>query len=322
MADDGLESALPVGPPAPPMELSTARADPVLPEGFGLTDLMLLGMAFIWGVNFTVVKYGTAVVAPLAFNGARMLLASVALWVVVALTRPARMARRDVVALLALGVLGNGVYQYLFVQGIALTRAGNAALMLAATPAFVALFGRMRGVERTGLRALGGIILSVVGIGVIVLSTAQGESDGTASVAGDLLVLGGCLSWALYTVLLKPYTHRVDGVQLSAMTMASGTVALLIVAAPALVAAPWASLPAAGWGAVIYSGLGALVIAYLFWYRGVRVLGPTRAAMYSNLQPVIAIFIAWLVLAEVPTILQGVGALLILGGLLLTRSSR
>jgi drug/metabolite transporter (DMT)-like permease len=96
----------------------------------------------------------------------------------------------------------------------------------------------------------------------------------------------------------------------------------LVVATPALLAAPWAALPAAGWGAVLYSGLGALVIAYLFWYRGVRVLGPTRASMYGNLQPVIAIFVAWLTLGETPTPFQGVGAVLILSGLFLTRSSQ
>lgn len=290
-------------------------------RGIGLTDLMLLGMALIWGVNFSVVKFGTAIVQPLAFNGARMLLATGALALVVAVTRPQRIARRDVLALIALGVLGNGIYQYLFVQGIAITRAGNAALMLAATPAFVALIGWLRGVERTGVRGLTGIALSVIGIGVIVFSTSQ-DVGGTSSIAGDMLVLGGCLSWALYTVLLKPYADRVDALLLSAITMAGGTATLLLVAAPALLAAPWRALPASGWGAVLYSGLGALVLAYLFWYRGVRVLGPTRAAMYGNLQPVIAMAVAWLTLGETPGILQGAGAALILGGLLLTRSAR
>ena len=73
---------------------------------------------------------------------------------------------------------------------------------------------------------------------------------------------------------------------------------------------------------MLYSGLGALVLAYLFWYRGVRQLGPTRTAMYGNLQPVIALGVAWLSLGEVPTIFQAAGAVLILGGLVLTRSAR
>jgi drug/metabolite transporter (DMT)-like permease len=64
----------------------------------------------------------------------------------------------------------------------------------------------------------------------------------------------------------------------------------------------------------------ALVIAYYFWYRGVRVIGPTRTAMYSNLQPVIGVGMAWLLLHETPTTWQIVGAISIMSGLLLTRS--
>jgi drug/metabolite transporter (DMT)-like permease len=72
--------------------------------------------------------------------------------------------------------------------------------------------------------------------------------------------------------------------------------------------------------ALFFSGLGALVLAYLFWYRGVRVLGPTRTAMYSNLQPVIALLIAWPALSEVPTLIQGAGAVTIIAGVILTRT--
>ena len=297
------------------MELHVA---PVAVHGHpGVTDLLLVAMALIWGVNFSVVKFGTEVVPPLAFNAARMLLASLALGGMVLATRR-RVSRADLTALLLLGVLGNGVYQYLFVQGVALTRAGNAALVLAATPAFVALIGRLRGVERIRARGAVGIAMSVAGIGLIVFSTSRTHTEG-ASVRGDLLVLGACVAWALYTVLLKPYTERVDGVTLSAATMVGGTVPLTLVALPSLAAAPWATLGWAGGGAILYSGLGALVLAYLFWYRGVRQLGPTRTAMYANLQPVIALLVAWAVLAETPTLFQLLGAALILAGLLLTR---
>src|SRR5206468_6529990 len=119
---------------------------------------------------------------------------------------------------------------------------------------------------------------------------------------------------------LKPYTERVPGIQLSAFTMLGGAVPLAIVAWPALSRANWNTVPVTGWLAVLYSGVFALVIAYLFWYRGVRVIGPTRTAMYSNLQPVIAVLVAWLVLGETPTLWQGVGAVSIMAGLLLTRA--
>jgi drug/metabolite transporter (DMT)-like permease len=89
---------------------------------------------------------------------------------------------------------------------------------------------------------------------------------------------------------------------------------------PNFLHAGWTGMPGLGWGAMLYSGLFALVIAYLFWYRGVRVIGPTRSAIYSNLQPVIAVLFAWIMLSEAPTLWQGVGTACIMASLLLTRA--
>jgi len=53
----------------------------------------------------------------------------------------------------------------------------------------------------------------------------------------------------------------------------------------------------------------------------VRVLGPTRTAIYSNLQPLVALAVAWMMLpAETPTVWQGAGAVTIIAGVVLTRA--
>lgn len=283
------------------------------------TDVSLVAMAVIWGVNFSVVKFGTGEMSALAFNGARLGLAAAALAALAFLPRPAPIGRRDIVMLLLLGVLGNGVYQVLFVEGVAITRAGDAALVVAASPALIALAGRMSGVDRTSARGAAGIALSILGIGFVVYSGTRVVVRG-ASVKGDLLVLAGSASWAVYTVWLTPYTRRLDGITLSAWTMIGGALFLELIALPEVLRVQWTALPAAAWAAVLYSGLGSLVIAYLFWYRGVRVIGPTRAAMYSNLQPLIALLVAWAMLGETPTPWQAVGAVCIMSGLLLTRA--
>lgn len=287
--------------------------------GVWLTDASLVLMATIWGVNFSVVKYGTKLVEPLAYNGVRLALAALLLAAIVLIGRLELPSRRDCLALLALGVLGNAIYQFFFVLGIARTRASDAALVIAATPAMIAIIGRIRGTERVQGRGIAGIALSIGGMGLVVLGTASGAS-GDSSLMGDLLVLVGSLCWAIYTVMLKPYTARIGGVQLSALTMIGGAVPLLAVALPAIGRTHWATFPALGWAAIAYSGIGALVIAYLFWYRGVRVIGPTRTSMYSNLQPIIAMIVAWAMLGEIPTAWQIVGAASIMGGLLLTRA--
>jgi drug/metabolite transporter (DMT)-like permease len=287
--------------------------------GVWLTDISLVLMALIWGVNFSVVKYGTGLVNPLAYNGVRVSLAALLLLAITSFDRVNRPSRRDALLLLALGVLGNGIYQYFFVVGISQTRASDAALVVAASPAFIAIIGRVFGTEHVARKGVVGIALSVAGIALVVLGTSQGDA-GQSSLIGDLLVLAGSLAWAVYTVLLKPFTNRVNGLQLSAFTMLGGALSLLIVALPKMVSAPWRTLPTAGWLAIGYSGVFALVVAYYFWYRGVRILGPTRTAMYSNLQPVIAVLVAWAMLGETPTVWQVVGAGSIMGGLLLTRA--
>lgn len=286
--------------------------------GVWLTELSLVLMALIWGVNFSIVKFGTTLVDPLAYNGLRVMLAAVVLMAIVLLGRTSLPPRRVVLALFSLGVLGNGVYQFLFIEGISRTRASDAALVIAATPAFIAIIGRIQGVERTSVRRMIGILLSIAGIALVVLSTTQ-ATDGRSSLLGDFLVLTGSLAWAIYTVLLKPYTHHVPGLQVSAFTMLGGAVPLMFIALPAIVHASWRTVPVIGWGALLYSGIFALVIAYLFWYHGLRVIGPTRTAMFSNVQPIVAVIVAWIMLNETPTVWQGMGTACIMTGLLLTR---
>jgi drug/metabolite transporter (DMT)-like permease len=229
------------------------------------------------------------------------------------------LSRNDVIRLLLLGVIGNGVYQLLFVHGVARTRAGNASLIVGAAPAFIALAARARGMERVKRMTLVGIALSVIGVALVIAGSAT-SSNGQTTLLGSLLVFLGVLSWTLYTILLQPYTKRIDVIQLSAVTLVGGAVPLLVVSMPALAATDWAGVGPGGWLAVFYSSVISMGVAYFFWYRGLRVLGPTRTAVYSNLQPIVALLVAWAFLGEIPTIFQGVGAVTIIAGVFLTRT--
>jgi drug/metabolite transporter (DMT)-like permease len=103
--------------------------------------------------------------------------------------------------------------------------------------------------------------------------------------------------------------------------MLGGALVSLLVAIPSIPTVPWANLPPAVWGAIGYSTIGAMVIAYLFWYQGVKTLGPTHTSMYSNMQPFLAMAFAWLTLGEAPTPWQVAGATFILFGLIIARTA-
>jgi drug/metabolite transporter (DMT)-like permease len=307
------------------MTETTARppsiaAAPATPAAFGLTDVLLFLMAVIWGVNFVVVKYATTVFNPVAFTGLRVGTVAAFLWLVCLARGGTSLPRRDVIALLLLGALGNGIYQLFFVHGVARTRAGNAALIVGSVPAFVALIARARG-ERLRAMTVVGITLSVVGVALVIAGSGSANpSTGETKLLGSVLVFIAVLCWSVYTIMLQPYTTRIDVVELSAMTMLGGAIPLMIASTPALIATDWSRIGGNGWLALTYSSVISMGIAYFFYYRGLRVLGPTRTAVYSNLQPIVALLAAWPLLNETPTIFQGVGAATIVAGVFLTRT--
>lgn len=301
-------------------ERVTAPAPGVVRSRVTLTDGLLIGMALIWGVNASVMKLAVTEMPPLVFNAARLGLASIALVVLALGVRETHLTRRDVAMLLVLGVLGTGLYQFFMIEGLARTRAGTTALILSSGPAFVALFGRLLGIERITRRGMIGIGLSMVGIAFVALTQPEALTR-RATLLGSALVLIGCICWSLFAVLIKPYANRLDGRVVTAITIVGGTLPLSLLALPALDRTAWDELSLATWGAIVYAGLASMVIAYLFWNRGVRLLGPTRTAAFGNLQPIFALAAARVMLGEKPGVWQLVGAVGIIAGVLLTRTA-
>jgi drug/metabolite transporter (DMT)-like permease len=138
---------------------------------------------------------------------------------------------------------------------------------------------------------------------------------------GIALVFASAVSWALFSVMVQPLTTRVPGLQVGAYTMLGGGIVSLLVGIPAIVHVAWGSVSTAVWGAMAYSTIGAMVIAYLFWYQGVKTLGPTHTSMYSNMQPFLAMAFAWVALGELPSRWQVTGAAFILMGLIIARTA-
>jgi drug/metabolite transporter (DMT)-like permease len=299
----------------------TAGPTPAAARASGLTgtDGLLALMTLIWGVNYVVIKAAFAVFSPLSFNAVRFSLAVVA----VALFARAAGARRPPAAALArlavLGVIGNTLYQLAYIEGMARTRAGNAALIMAAVPVLTAVGSHAIGHERLRWRDIAGLALSSAGLGVIILGGGAALGLG-GPLTGDLLMVVAVVFWTIYTIGAKPLVDTLGPTVTTAWTMGLGAIPLLAVCAPAARAQAWTAVTPAAWAGAIFSSLGSLVVAYLIWYRGVERLGSTRTAFYSNFTPVVTLLSAWPLLGEEPTLWQLVGAAGIFGALALIRS--
>jgi drug/metabolite transporter (DMT)-like permease len=281
----------------------------------------LLVLVFLWALNFSVIKIGLATIPPYGFNALRFPLAALLLGAVLLATgRLTLPARKDIAWILLLGVVGNLAYQLLFISGMALSRAGNASVLLTTSPIFTALLSAWLGHERIRPRAWLGIMGAASGIALVVGSGENGFRFGAETLMGDLLLVSAAAVWSIYTVGARTPIRKYGSVRVTAWTLWVGASLLVLVGIPDLVTLDAAVSPAA-WSAVLYAGFLGLGLSYLLWYRGVKVLGNTRTSAFGNLVPIFAILIAWPVLGEVPNVWQIAGAGIIIGGIHLVRQA-
>lgn len=291
---------------------------------FGPTDLLLLLTIGLWAINFTVVKNViSGDLPPIAFTALRFTLAALGMLLVMRSFRDEQpLTRGDVLKMAGLGLLGNGLYQVLFIIGIDNTSLTNSALILASSPIFVAIFGVLFKIERLNALAWFGILLSFAGIALVIFGNAPVDEVGKSNLLGDVLTLGAAIAWGAYTVLVVPLVKHHSPVRVTAISIAFGTVPLILLATPTFLSLDWSKVGLNSWLGVIYSGGFAIALGYVIWNRGVQHIGSARTAVYSNLNPILAAIIAFFVRGDALTIYHLIGAAVILTGIALTRRGR
>jgi drug/metabolite transporter (DMT)-like permease len=153
----------------------------------------------------------------------------------------------------------------------------------------------------------------------MIVISGRGEVSIGETVLGDSLLLASTICWSLYTVGSRHLVHKYGSMKATTIMMTSGTPFLLLVCAPSLLRQDWSRVRPIAWAGLVYSGLFAIALAYLIWSYGVRRIGSTRTAIYSNITPIVALLVAWLALGEKPTLGQLAGAVVIFGGIYLVR---
>jgi drug/metabolite transporter (DMT)-like permease len=277
-------------------------------------DLMLLATVSLWALNFTVSKYildhGFH---PLAYSSIRYSCAALIFAAItLAWEGSLRIARRDA-AMIVLGATVLFANQLSFVYALRFTTATTVALIFGTLPIFTALFARGSGVEHLPLRFWAAAGLSFAGVTLVALGSGGNLS---ANLKGDMLALSGSATWAAYSVAIGPLMRRYSPFRLSAV--------FLLAAAVALVAAGSRQLSDQSfhfgtlvWVGFVFAVLGPLVITNLLWFTAIGRVGPSRAALFANLQPFIAALVALVLLSEPITTVQIVGGVGIAGGIAL-----
>lgn len=245
----------------------------------------LLYVAFAWALNTVVVKYAVRAMDPLAFTGLRFIVMTPLAFLLARIMRArVRVCKGDWPLLIACGACGYGVYQYLWILGLAHTTAFASALLATLAPLMtlaIVAFGKTERV-RSG-RWLGALV-ALLGVAIF-----EGVFAGRLTLRlGDGLTLLSAGAFALFNVLTARLLDRYTPVSLVAIAMAIGTVMILPGAVPAMLHQNWGAVPPVDWGVLAYSIVFPILLTFPVWSYGISQLGAGRTSLFQFGVPVIA----------------------------------
>lgn len=270
----------------------------------------------------SVVKHALREFDPAAFNSLRLLLSGLILWAIArSVDGAVAIQRADWGRLLLLGIIGNTLYQGIFIVALSWTKAGNAAMLLSAITVFTALLSRILGHERLSSLGWLGIAISIIGVFLIIRESAELSVSGS-TLAGDLLMVVSALCWAIYTVASRSFTRRYPPTTFTAVTFGVGAVLYAVIMLPAVFRQHWTEVSGTSYLELVYSGAFGLSLAYAFWFAAVKHIGSTRVSVYNSLTPFFGVSVAALFLGERFSVLQLGGGVLILLGIIMSRRAR
>lgn len=278
--------------------------------------LKLALVACIWGATFIAGKVAMAEMnAPVAALW-RYIIATATLLVVLFVVerRMPRLTSAQWVSVVLLGATGVAAYNLCFMFGIQKVTAARGSLIIALAPAATLLGGALFLHEPLNR-------YRVIGIGVALLGVAVELSGGNPLLLfagqlgiGEAAIFGCVLSWAAYTLIGK----RLLGEGLSPLATTTyaalvGTAMLIAVSGVVGdVSVPHVSTKA--WLSLAFMGVLGTAVAFVWFYDGVRTIGPARTAVFINLVPVVAITLGVLLLGEALNWSMVVGGALVVSG--------
>jgi len=283
------------------------------------TVLMSQSLKTIAAITFTVLMFSCAFVAiriglqggysPGALALLRYLTASVVIAIFYIKTPKTKNIPLAVyVQAIFIGIFGIGIYNYALNTGETQVPAGIASFIICLAPVITAIFSISLLKEKISAIAWSGLVISVVGVGIIASSQVQD----LAFDKGVLYVIIATFCNAFYILLQKPLLKYIRGIEFAAIAIWSGATFLLLFSGTL-----WHELPQVSTSATLaglFLGIFPGGLAYIAWSYALQYWPASKTSNTLYFIPILATAIAWLLIDEVPTLMNFIGGIIALFG--------
>ncbi len=282
--------------------------------------------ALFWGGTFIAGRVVAQEMPPMTAAFGRFLVAVVLLtWVAIRIEGGLpRLNRSQVMITAALGLTGIFLYNLFFLGALARIPAGRTALFVSLNPIVTALMASLIFRERLGHKRWVGIGVALIGAMIVI---TRGDLTGTVHDVrhsfgvGETMMFMAVLSWAAYTLISRKAMESLSPIAATTYATLWGLVFLALGAMDEIGTIPWAALGWHVWVAIVYLGAFGTALGFTWYYEGVRAVGPSRTAVFTNLVPAFGVLLSAGVLGEHILVSMLVGGVVSVIGVTLSNRS-
>ncbi len=277
----------------------------------------------IWGFNFICLKILYSDAVGFTVPGvlcARYLIMVLALGLILLFSEKDRsIAREDWKYLITFAIVTVGIYQFVFAKGIELTSVAEASLLISTAPIWVFLICIIMRIEEFDSTRMFGVLVGFLGVALVIFGSGESATVPDTHIVGDLVMLAAAILWASYAVFSRPLLKKYSPMKIVAYIHILGSVIIIPIGFQQMLQVPILSMGLVGWVCILQYSLLAGVYAFLVWYRAVQRVGASQTMLFQYFVPLVAVVAAYLILREMPTLLQVAGIAITLAGVHLAR---
>lgn len=278
-----------------------------------IANLLALLLMLFWGISYLSIKVVVEELDPTVSAFYRFFIAAVILFGILKIKFPMeKILKEDRIKLILGGLFGVALYFFFENYSISFTSASNVAILISAIPIFTIVSQRILFKEKFNLSKTMGVILSTIGL-VIIIGSKESVSLFSTGTLGDLMALSAVFCWIIYNVLTSNFKGNYKSITITAYQVFYGCIFL----SPSLILTKFKMPSALVIGNIIFLSIFCSCLGYIIYIFCLEQLGATVITTYINLQPIVSLICAYIILREKVTIYQAVGSLIIIIGVFL-----
>tara|TARA_Y100001970_G_C13994038_1_gene729751 strand:- start:49 stop:939 length:891 start_codon:yes stop_codon:yes gene_type:complete len=290
-----------------------------------LAYLLLILTTLFWSGNFIVGKAASIFqIPPFSLNFYRWLFAFLILlpFTFKEILLHKKYIIENIGFFVILGITSITIFNSIVYYSLYYTQVISGVLMISTIPVWIMFIASILKIEKTNLFQITGVILSLAGV-MFIITKADIELIKTLEFnKGDLSMVVAMLAWATYSALLRKKTYEVSQIALLEIIIACGLIFLIpiyliemsfgkfiIIDKPFVLTLTYV---------VIFPG----ILSFLFWIKGIGIIGANRAGVFLHLMPIFGAIMAMVIFKEKFMFYHLLGAIFIIAGITLSNKNK